>query len=319
MMIKAKTLGNSLLIFGIVISSISRLDAEPLPLENLFKTPRYLQASLSPDGQHVGFIGFLNDSYELFTLNLNTKKIFGTRTGMGLNIRRFYWADNENLIFTVTKWGQYSYGMYSVHRDGKPLRTLIEIGSYASILDLQDDVPNESLIQLGWNVYRINYLKDVRQQGPMYPSLVTYRLKVENPGDEGGYPLWGSCPCVTNFYLDSAESIRSLFFHSSHHLHGDDEVSVMKTKKEQNLMSGYYINGRSVVHKCREMTAEAGKIEPFGKEWIIWLKDWDNGKYYNAGQCHYSSYEEACGKLLENPLLSGISSKMVRPYFKTKT
>ncbi len=101
---------------------------------------------------------------------------------MGLHVRRYYWADNENLVFNVTKWGQYSYGLYSVHREGKPLRTLIEIESFASILDLQDDVPNEILIQIGRNVYRQNYLKDIRQKGPMSPSSVTYRLKEENRG-----------------------------------------------------------------------------------------------------------------------------------------
>ncbi len=179
---KVKTLGNTLLVFGLVNSGISHLDAALLPVETFFKTPRYLQASLSPNGQHVGFIGFLNDSYDLFTLNLNTKKIYGTRAGMGLHVRRYYWADNENLVFNVTKWGQYSYGLYSVHREGKPLRTLIEIESFASILDLQDDVPNEILIQIGRNVYRQNYLKDIRQKGPMSPSSVTYRLKEENRG-----------------------------------------------------------------------------------------------------------------------------------------
>ncbi len=71
---KVKTLGNTLLVFGLVNSGISHLDAALLPVETFFKTPRYLQASLSPNGQHVGFIGFLNDSYDLFTLNLNTKR-----------------------------------------------------------------------------------------------------------------------------------------------------------------------------------------------------------------------------------------------------
>ncbi len=187
-MIKVATFGIKVIVSGLVFFSISFLEAEPEPIENFFRATLFSNASLSPDGEHVGYIGYINDSYELFTLNLNTKKIIGIRTGMGLHIRQFYWADNDNLIFNVTKWGQYYYGLYSVNRIGKPIRTLVDIENYASVIDLQDDLPNKILIQFFSerfhkpHVHQMNYLRDARQHGPMAPGSGYYPIKEENPG-----------------------------------------------------------------------------------------------------------------------------------------
>ena len=76
-------------------------------------------------------------------------------------------------------------------------------------------------------------------------------------------------------------------------------------------MSGINIKDRIITQKWREVTEEAGRIDPSGTNWIFWLKDWEReGAYHNAGT--YSSYEEACENLWENPALRIFHDKWLR-------
>ncbi|MCY3985428.1 MAG: hypothetical protein OXF23_00055 [Candidatus Dadabacteria bacterium] len=78
-------------------------------------------------------------------------------------------------------------------------------------------------------------------------------------------------------------------------------------------MSSIFIDkkNRIITQRWREITEEAGRIDPSGEKWIFWLKDWgEKGIYYNVGE--FKSYEEACEHVLSNPALNIFHMKWTR-------
>ena len=139
---------------------------EPLmPTEHFFRIPLVDQVSISPDGQFIAYIGYEKGRKILVTRNLETGKkarIFG---GPGRDISNYHWADDENLVYSVSIQRYWAYGLYSVHRKGTPLRTLVE-GEHAEVLNPHDGPDPEVLVQIRPSpekkphVHRLDYLFD---------------------------------------------------------------------------------------------------------------------------------------------------------------
>ena len=139
---------------------------EPLmPTEHFFRIPLVDQVSISPDGQFIAYIGYEKGRKILVTRNLETGKrarIFG---GPGRDISNYHWADDENLVYSVSIQRYWAYGLYSVHRKGTPLRTLVE-GEHAEVLNPHNGSDREVLVQIRPSpekkphVHRLDYLFD---------------------------------------------------------------------------------------------------------------------------------------------------------------
>ncbi|MCO7223572.1 S9 family peptidase [Pleionea sp. CnH1-48] len=90
----------ALLYFGLVLLSHAVL-AAPLPIEDFAKQSQYNSIKLSPDGKHYAATAPLEDRSALLIIdraNMRVKHIY--KLTATEHIDRFYWANNERIIFT---------------------------------------------------------------------------------------------------------------------------------------------------------------------------------------------------------------------------
>ncbi len=86
----------------------------PLAAENLFRAAPLGQATLSPDGRHLGtIITDENDLKNLLIFDVTDFKVTGLRGTGSFEISTFEWLGNDWLVFNVLRDKLYSWGLYS--------------------------------------------------------------------------------------------------------------------------------------------------------------------------------------------------------------
>lgn len=101
-------------------------EAERIPIENFFRAPAASQFSISPDGEYVAFLYPLDDIISAVTVSIENKedRVNGLRGGWRDDVNSLYWANNDQIIFNVTKSNQYAGGLYVCQRGSKKARIL---------------------------------------------------------------------------------------------------------------------------------------------------------------------------------------------------
>src|ERR1700733_8236171 len=87
---------------GLMAVSVAPAAVPQVPIDVLFGTNYVLSASLSPDGQKVGFLAPSQGTYGLPILDLATHKVTNPIHIQDENVDSFVWKGNERLVFTGT-------------------------------------------------------------------------------------------------------------------------------------------------------------------------------------------------------------------------
>ncbi len=95
----------------LAVAAYAQGAAEPIPVETFFREHDVSRVRISPDGEYIAFIGQHRSDHRLFTMNLKSGKMRGAGGDRGLDIYGYYWADNENLIFSVSQDNKRALGL----------------------------------------------------------------------------------------------------------------------------------------------------------------------------------------------------------------
>ena len=99
--------------------------AEKLPLETFFKDPEFRRMRLSPDGKWLAAIAPRKGKYNLMTIRLSDRKLFGCSEEKENEVTNFTWVSNTRLIFEMKNRNNFpNGGLYAVNRDGTKPKVL---------------------------------------------------------------------------------------------------------------------------------------------------------------------------------------------------
>ncbi len=99
--------------------------SEKLPVETFFKDPEFLRTRLSPDGKWLAAIAPREGKYNLKTIRLSDRKLFGCSEEDENEVYNFTWISNERLLFWMKdRYNSPNGGLYAVNRDGTKPKVL---------------------------------------------------------------------------------------------------------------------------------------------------------------------------------------------------
>ena len=127
--------------------------AEEYPVEHFFQNPRFTGMQLSPDGTHVAALAPVNGHRNVVVVRLADRQAQVATRLDDIDVRGFFWATNERLVFTVDSDGNESFGLYAVDKDGSRDRALIEpargvalVQRSSNVIDPLENDPDHILI-----------------------------------------------------------------------------------------------------------------------------------------------------------------------------
>ena len=111
---------------GLALACLAPLgQAQELPVETFFKDPEFLRTRLSPDGKWLAAIAPREGKYNLKTIRLSDRKLFGCTAEEENEVYSFNWISNERLVFQMKDRNNFpNGGLYSVNRDGTKPKVL---------------------------------------------------------------------------------------------------------------------------------------------------------------------------------------------------
>jgi len=150
------------LLLGLFLSP-AYANSSHIPLEDFFKDPAFDEIIPSPDGSKVAALSKYKDHLNLYVIDLKTKKPVMLTGFDDRDATDVTWANNNRILFTTTKEGYWTGGLFAIDADGRNSRALVPIeGRQASFLSRYGDSDKEILvvsnkrIELMPDVYRLN-------------------------------------------------------------------------------------------------------------------------------------------------------------------
>jgi len=104
--------------------------AAAISLENLFKSPQFGGANLSPDGKNLAVTTSINGRLQLAVVDLDTKAVTPVAGFDDADIASTHWVNNDRLVFDLIdrdseKYSTWHDGLFAVNRDGSKLIELM--------------------------------------------------------------------------------------------------------------------------------------------------------------------------------------------------
>ncbi len=100
--------------------------ADQIPVEDFFRDPEFRNFQVSPDGTHLAFLGPWERRTNIFVYEIATGDARRVTAFRDSQIRDFFWANDERLLFYVEESGfEASIGIFAVDRDGRRSRVLV--------------------------------------------------------------------------------------------------------------------------------------------------------------------------------------------------
>ena len=188
---------------GLALAYLAPLgQAEKLPVETFFKDPEFRRMRLSPDGKWLAAIAPRDGKYNLMTIRLSDRKLFGCTEEDENEVINFTWISNTRLIFEMKNKNNFpNGGLYAVNRDGtKPkvlnpsTKTHFEFGSrvvkFMNLFDPLTDEGEDILVEVR------NSGTQFREDKAFYAHIVRLntltgkqKREVYNRGDIIGYVM----------------------------------------------------------------------------------------------------------------------------------
>ena len=149
-----------------------------IPISDFFKNPSEVAHSISPKGDFVAFLKPWNTRMNIFIQKIGAKEHKRVTSVSDRDIPGFFWANNDQLTYTLDSGGDENFHIFIVDRDGSNLRDLTpHEDTRASVIDDLPQHPNHMLIQ--------HNHRDKRVFDAYRVDLTTgdMELVLENPGN----------------------------------------------------------------------------------------------------------------------------------------
>ena len=121
----------------------------PLSIEELTKPQFLSDASISPDGRHLGVIlSNPQNSHYLAFMDLQTGKSEVLKAEDGLDIYSFRWVNDREILFNVSKDRRYAYGLYRAELGQLADHNAINVTDLTRIIGLPRDRPESVIVHI---------------------------------------------------------------------------------------------------------------------------------------------------------------------------
>jgi dipeptidyl aminopeptidase/acylaminoacyl peptidase len=118
-----------------------------LSAEELFRASPIRNASLSPDGRHLGMIVAQDDGTRgIVIYDLKTHATTGLRGGELFDLWSFSWIGDDRLVFSIARDRMYPSGLYSARIDDIADYTAIDTFDDPQVLDVPQARPGRVLV-----------------------------------------------------------------------------------------------------------------------------------------------------------------------------
>jgi dipeptidyl aminopeptidase/acylaminoacyl peptidase len=134
-----------------------------IPIEDFFRNPEKTQFQISPSGEHISFLQPYQNRLNIVVEELATGKMTSITQIIENNVSKYFWANDDKLIFFSQRDDSPNYGMFSVNRDGSDQKEITpNPQAYIRLMDELQNNPDEILIGMNirdkaiFDVYRMN-------------------------------------------------------------------------------------------------------------------------------------------------------------------
>jgi len=187
-----KKIGLILLISIISTSAFSK--PSDIPVKDFFKNPEYSGLQLSPNGKYLAVLSPINDRRNIVVMDVDGLKNVRALTGLkDQNIASFFWANNDQLVFTMDSDGNEAFSLFVVNRTGRSKINEL-VGSSvsssgirsASVIHTLPDDPKHILVQFNSrkvrapDLYKLPLDSSWSKKRKKNPKM---KMIAKNPGD----------------------------------------------------------------------------------------------------------------------------------------
>lgn len=98
-----------------------------IPVEDFFSSSEKKGFQLSPNGKYISYLGLYENQQNIYVISLdenNKETRITSETDMG--VHAYFWADNDELIFTKNKYFDDSARVLAVNRTSRAVRLLMQ-------------------------------------------------------------------------------------------------------------------------------------------------------------------------------------------------
>ena len=140
-------------------------DPGGVPVETFFRNPDRTEFKLSPDGEHIAWLSPYEGRMNIFVQHVDSMAFEALRLTdeEQTDLRRFFWANNESILFIKDDRGNENFRLYSVNFKEKHVTDLTPFDDVMiEIVDELPDVPSEVIISMNkrnprlFEPYRLN-------------------------------------------------------------------------------------------------------------------------------------------------------------------
>ena len=175
--------------------------ASELKVEDFFKNPKFTSLQLSPDGSKLAVISPVGKRKNIAIMETDGLKNIRAVTGLKeQDIAGFFWANNEDIIFTIQSDGSEAFSLYKVNISKKKPRVDLLVGSKsgasgirtAAVVHTLPNDPDHIIVQYNGrrikapDLYKLNIHSRWNKKRKKNPRM---KLIAKNPGDVQGWIL----------------------------------------------------------------------------------------------------------------------------------
>ena len=175
--------------------------ASELKVEDFFKNPKFTSLQLSPDGSKLAVISPVGKRKNIAIMETDGLKNIRAVTGLKeQDIAGFFWANNEDIIFTIQSDGSEAFSLYKVNISKKKPRVDLLVGSKsgasgirtAAVVHTLPNDPDHIIVQYNGrrikapDLYKLNIHSRWNKKRKKNPRM---KIIAKNPGDVQGWIL----------------------------------------------------------------------------------------------------------------------------------
>ncbi|SMO38622.1 Dipeptidyl aminopeptidase/acylaminoacyl peptidase [Solitalea koreensis] len=165
-----------MLLVVVMVSCHKKTSIREIPIANFFRNPDKFYYHISPDGKYISYLKPYQNRLNIYVHKLNSNEIIRVTSETENSVTRYWWGNNNQLIYLQDNNGDEKYRLYAVNKDGSNRHDLIP---FSNVITRVVRVMGNGNILIEMNkrdekkfdIYRLN--------------LETNRLKMvaENPGN----------------------------------------------------------------------------------------------------------------------------------------
>ncbi len=146
-----------------IISCKKESNRNHIALKDFFRTAERSQLQISPNGEQVAYLQMYNGHLNLFVQKIDSNVITRLTSDSNNNIKTFFWANDNKLLFLKDQSGDEYYHLYSIDISGSAAMDLTPFEKIKiRFVDQDPIINNELLITLNkrtetlFDLYRLN-------------------------------------------------------------------------------------------------------------------------------------------------------------------